>query len=356
VTTPAQRAALSELQAARPVIARLASEQNSEDRAADLIEGWSAVEAALRSLIGGSALSGRSLIHEVRSRHIITLEQANVLAEFEAARTRAERMAYEPTDSDVRAAQEAFRRLDWTLSSATVAEAATPLAATPRDVSVPVPEPASVPSLASAVPTPAGPDWLRWGIAALAVLAVVGLGTWAYMRSTSESTLERAVALYRQGQREQAAAAFERAARENPQSALPHVYLSRMARDVGNLTLARDEANRAIQAEPANALALREMGAYLLTAGNYELARRFYVRAVQADPTDKTAQGYLGCSLVRLGRRDEGQRWLTRAGPGNWSSCATMAPGTAMPGMPAPGMPGPGMPPPGSQPPIQPNP
>jgi tetratricopeptide (TPR) repeat protein len=341
VTTPAQRAALAELQAARPVIARFASEQNSEDRAADLIEAWSAVEAALRSLIGGSALSGRSLIHEVRSRHIITFEQANVLAEFEAARSRAERTAYEPTDADVHAAQEAFRRLDWTLSSATAAEATEPLRPVPaRDAATPPQvDPASVPSMASAVPTPAGPDWLRWAIGAVLVVAVAGLATWLFMRSTRESTLERAVALYRQGQREQAAAAFERAARENPRSALPHVYLSRMARDVGNLTLARDEANRAIQAEPQNAFALREMGAYLLTAGNYELARRFYVRAVQADTADKTAQGYLGCALIRLGRRDEGQRWLTRAGPGNWSSCATMAPGTAMPGM-APGAPG----------------
>src|SRR3712207_6485783 len=72
------------------------------------------------------------------------------------------------------------------------------------------------------------------------------------------------------------------------------------------------------------------------------LARRFYVRAVQADTTDKTAQGYLGCAMVRLGRRDEGQRWLTRAGPGNWSSCGTMAPGTPMPGAPMPGAPAPG--------------
>jgi tetratricopeptide (TPR) repeat protein len=303
--------------------------------------------------MGGSALSGRSLIHEVRSRHLITLEQANVLAEFEAARTRAERTAYEPTDNDIHAAQEAFRRLDWSLSSATVAEAAEPLRPTPKSASVPVPEPISVPSMASSAPTPAGarPDWLRWGLTALLVVVVGGLGTWLYLRSTSESTLERAVALYRQGQREQAAAAFERAAREDPRSALPHVYLSRMARDVGNLTLAREEANRAIQADAHNALALREMGAYLLTAGNYELARRFYVRAVQADTSDRTAQGYLGCALIRLGRRDEGQRWLTRAGPGNWSSCATMAPGTGPPGTPLAGMPVPGAPPP-----VQPNP
>jgi tetratricopeptide (TPR) repeat protein len=345
---PGQRSALAELQAARPVIQRLGSEQNSEDRAADLIEGWSAVEAALRSLVGGSPLTGRALIRELRSRHIITFEQANFLAEFEAARTRAERTDYEPTEADVKAAQEAFRRLEWSLSTATVAEAALPLSPTPaRGAEIPPRvDPAAAPSMQSASPTPAGPDWLRWAVGFVTLLAVVGIGSWLYLRSTRETTLERAVALYRQGQREQAAAAFERAARENPKSALPHVYLSRMARDVGNLTLARDEANRAIQAEPTNALALREMGAYLLTAGNYELARRFYVRAVQADPADKTAQGYLGCSLIRLGRRDEGQRWLTRAGAGNWSSCATMAPGAAMPGAPAPGMPAPGAQPP----------
>jgi tetratricopeptide (TPR) repeat protein len=348
VTTPAQRSALAALQAARPAIARLESEQNSEDRAADLIEGWSAVETALRSLMGGSTLTGRALIHELRSRHVITLEQANALAEFEAARTRAERTAYEPTETDVAAARDAFAKLEKGVrdanaapppEGASFAPAATVAAGASRF------EAAAAPAAPSSYAAGgARPDWLRWVVVAAAIIAVVAVGSWLYVRSTRESALERAVALYRAGQREQAAAEFGRAVRENPRSALPHVYLSRMAREVGNLTLARDEADRAIKAEsPPNALALREMGAYLLTTGNYELARRFYVRAVQADTSDKTAQGYLGCTLIRLGRRDEGQRWLSRAGPGNWSSCATMAPGTAMPGMP--GMPaGPGLP------------
>ena len=93
MTTPARRAALAELQEARPVIQRLASEQNSEDRAADLIEGWSAVETALRSLMGGCGLTGRALLHEPRRRQIITLEPANALAALDAPRTRAERTA-----------------------------------------------------------------------------------------------------------------------------------------------------------------------------------------------------------------------------------------------------------------------
>jgi tetratricopeptide (TPR) repeat protein len=331
VTTPAQRSALAALETARPTIVRLETERNSEDRAADLIEGWSVVESALRSLLGGSTLSGRALIHELRSRHTITLGQANALAEFEAARSRAERPAYEPTDTDVNAAIDAFVKLEAGLRATSTASSKAGFEAQVT----PAPQPDAAAGGADAALPPArtaAPEWQRWMIGAIAALLVVGIGTWLYFRSAGESTLERAVAFYRAGQREQAQSAFERAAREDPKSALPHVYLSRMARDVGNLTLARDEANRAIQADPTNPLALREMGAYLLTSGNYELARRFYVRAVQADTGDKTAQGYLGCALVRLGRMDEGQRWLTRAGPGNWSSCATMRPGGPMPG------------------------
>jgi Tfp pilus assembly protein PilF len=114
-----------------------------------------------------------------------------------------------------------------------------------------------------------------------------------------------------------------------------------MAREVGNMTLAGQEATLAVQAEPSNYIALREMGAYLLASGNHELARRFYVRALQANPEDQASMGFLGCTLLRLGRTDEGMRWLNRAGQGSWSACAQrmtapgMTPGT-MPGAPAP--------------------
>jgi tetratricopeptide (TPR) repeat protein len=344
VTTPAQRSALAALDAARPTFARLESEQNSEDRAADLIEGWSAVETALRSLMGGSALTGRALIHEVRSRQVITFGQGNALAQFEAARSRAERPGYEPTQTDINAALDAYVKLEAGLRAASAASGGRDEAAL-RGTAEPLPagagaRPAAAPlPLDGSVPTPRGPrpDWQKWVIGGVAALAVVVLGGWLFVRN-QESAMERAVAFYRAGQREQAQAAFERAAREEPKNALPHVYLSRMARDVGNLTLARDEANRAIQADSKNPLALREMAAYLLTSGNYELARRFYVRAVEADTTDKTAQGYLGCVLIRLGRVDEGRRWLTRAGQGTWSSCGTMAPAGPMP--PTGGLPG----------------
>jgi tetratricopeptide (TPR) repeat protein len=107
---------------------------------------------------------------------------------------------------------------------------------------------------------------------------------------------------------------------------LPHVYLARMAREVGNFTVASQELQLALEAEPSNAIALREMGANLFAQGQYELARRFYVRAVQADPTDKSAQGYLGCTLAKLGRASDATLFLNRAGNGPWSNCGAALP------------------------------
>ena len=108
----AQRAALEALNAARPIVARLDIGKNSEDLAADLIESWNVVETGLRSLVGGSALTGQTLIRELRQRQLLSLEQANALAEFHAARERAARTDYKPTANDVAAARDAFIKLE----------------------------------------------------------------------------------------------------------------------------------------------------------------------------------------------------------------------------------------------------
>jgi Flp pilus assembly protein TadD len=181
------------------------------------------------------------------------------------------------------------------------------------------------------VSAPAGrtmPSWAILGAATVVLLLLIGGGYLIFGRGGSDS-MQQGITAYQHGQREVAVSAFGRAARENPKSALPHVYLARMAREVGNFTLAGQELGLALQAEPNNAVALREMGANLLTQGNYELARRFYVRAVQADPTDKQAQGYLGCTLMRLGRATEAANFLNRAGPGVWSNCTPATTPTA---------------------------
>jgi tetratricopeptide (TPR) repeat protein len=110
-----------------------------------------------------------------------------------------------------------------------------------------------------------------------------------------------------------------------PQSALPHVYLSRMAREVGNYTVANQELQLALKAEPGSLEGRREYGSLFLAQGNYDMARTFYVRALEVNANDKPSQGWLGCALIRLGRTQEGQQWITRAGPGAWSSCANLA-------------------------------
>jgi Flp pilus assembly protein TadD len=134
--------------------------------------------------------------------------------------------------------------------------------------------------------------------------------------------LARGVQLWQQGQHDAAQSEFALAAKEMPKTGTPHVYLSRLAREHGNLNLARDEAGIAVRLEPANAQALREMGSVLLARGDYEMARRFLLRAVQANREDRASMGWLGCALQKLGDASQAARWIQRAGPGDWSRCA----------------------------------
>lgn len=328
------RQALAALDAARPAIARLDRSRHAEELAADLIEAWSAVETALRALLGGSALGGQALIRETRGRQLITFDQANALAEFQAARERAQATTYHPTDADINAAREGFLKLEASLMMPEPTEP--PVVPQGESMST---KGLRLSPLGTPQPVPLPPERKPWVIPAIALVALVllGAGAWFALRGRGDGYLDRGVEYWQRGQREQAVSEFSRAAREHPSRALPHVYLSRMAREVGNLTLAGQEANLAVQAEPNNAVALREMGSYLLAAGNNELARRFYVRALTANPDDRMSMGFLGCTLIRLGRTDEGMRWMNRAGQGSWSGCAQQTP--MMPGAPPPTIP-----------------
>jgi tetratricopeptide (TPR) repeat protein len=347
MSSSAQRAALEAIHSARPLVARLGESKNSEDVAADIIEAWTAVEAGLRSLIGGSTLTGQMLIRELRQRHFLSLEQANALAEFHAARERAGRTDYTPTDSDVNAARDAFLKLESGLMGVTPPESRVAQGAgaapagiaagggatrttvpmesvPPRGAAEPVGSPAHT-------PTAARPRWLVPALGLFALLVIGGIA-WFALAGRSGGAYEQGVVAYREGRREAAAGAFIKATKDEPNNPMPHVYLARMAREAGRLSTASEEAVKAVTLGPTNVAALRELASVMFAQQNYDSARSFYTRALKVDPTDVPSLGYLGCSLVRLGRVEEGLKFIQRAGPGPWTGCAP-PPGQAVPGM-----------------------
>ncbi len=339
MSTVAQRAALDAVHSARPIVARLSTARDKEDLAADIIEAWSVVETGLRSLVGGTTLAGQPLIRELRQRNFLSLDQANSLAEFHAARERAGRVDYSPTEGDVNAARDAFLKLE----SGLMGEVA---AARPASATAPVAASADPVVVAS---TPVGvrgsrPAWMIPVLGAVGLIVVAAI-VWLALssRSTSSAAYEQGVQAYKEGRTEAAEASFRKATTDAPTDPMPHVYLARMERERGNLGNANTEAVNAVKLGPTNATALRELASTLFAAQHFDDARKFYIRALTADPNDKTSQGYLGCSLMRLGRVDEGQRWIGRAGSGPWSACTsadatsgTMAPPTVPMTVPRP--------------------
>jgi tetratricopeptide (TPR) repeat protein len=312
VTSPNQRSALAALNVARPIIARLDPARNQEDLAADLLESWSGVETALRSLVGGSALSGQPLITDLRARQLLTLDQAHALLAFLAARDRAQNPSYRPTGQDTAAAREGFQKLEGGLVSGAAATVASPGVAAPAETPVAVDV------------TPRDRRYslrLLISLATVIVLAAILVG-WYLFRP---KPYDKGVAFYRQGAVVAARDQFARAVANDPKNARAHLFLGRIAREQRDYPAAQQHLAEAVRLAPQSAEAQREMGGLMLAIGNDELARRFYVRAVSLDPNDRAAQGFLGCSLIRLGRFEEGMRFITRAGTGPWGACVPVA-------------------------------
>lgn len=159
----------------------------------------------------------------------------------------------------------------------------------------------------------------------LLVLVIGGGGTWYALRgkSPSSSLTQEGVDAYTRGAKEAARISLAKAVEQNPQDVRALTYLGRVAREQGDLATSRRYLEAAIRVEPNNELALRELASALLADNEFELARRFYARALKVDATDRIAQGFLACALAHLNRTEEAARWLQRAGPGDWSSCAT---------------------------------
>jgi tetratricopeptide (TPR) repeat protein len=108
--------ALAALAGVRPVLAHFETPRSAEDLAADIIDLWAGVETALQALVGNSSLTGQQLVRAARQAELITLEQAHALLEFLAARDRANRTSYKPTQADGDAAVDGFRAIESALT------------------------------------------------------------------------------------------------------------------------------------------------------------------------------------------------------------------------------------------------
>ena len=379
------QAAQNALNAVRPTLANFDTPRNAEDLAADVIDLWSGVEAALQALIGGSSYSGQLLIRAARQGEVITLDQAHALLEFLAARDRVNRTSYLPTQADGDAAVDGFKALESALSGnapvATKREtpssplqavymprgarssqtSASPAASSPPPPPQPVspyappsagayrqppaysrPSNAGPPTIEQPPPTYTGPSGRaniehaleaaqtrrrrmpaipRWAMIAIPVVLLLAIGGFLFAGRGSGDDLSSGIDAMKAGQREKARGDFAKAARDNEKAATPHVFLARLSREEGDLSTARAQLDTALRLEPKNAVALREMGLVLFASRQYDLARRFFVRAVQGSPTDRSSQGYLGCALMRLNRVQEGTKWIGNAGTGPWQQC-----------------------------------
>ena len=376
------QAALAALNGARPVLAHFDTSRSAEDLAADIIDLWTGVESALQSLVGNSSLTGQQLVRAARQAELITLEQAHSLLEFLAARDRANRTSYKPTQADGEAAVDGFKSLESALSgSAPIKSSAaaspskpayTPRSVQPTQPASPYAPPspgtggykqppaytkrtAGPPTIEQPPPgsffTPTGGTPAAGGgggvgrtavqhaleaaesrgrfprislpilIGAVVVLLIAG-GVWyAFRGGSGGDSLTSGIDAMKNNQRERARGEFAKAVKEDPKAANPHVFLARLAREEGDLATARAQLDTALRLEPKNSVALREMGLILFAGRQYDLARRFFVRAVQSNPQDRASQGYLGCALMRLNRVPEGTKWINGAGTGQWQSC-----------------------------------
>ncbi len=388
------QAALAALNGARPVLAHFDAPRSAEDLAADIIDLWSGVESALQTLVGNSSLTGQQLVRAARQAELITLEQAHALLEFLAARDRANRTSYKPTQADGDAAVDGFRAIESALTgqppvtsaasspkqpvytprgthTARPAQPTSPYAPPtpgvggykppttygtrktvgPPTVELPPPGSFATPAsggshvggggvgranvehaLAAAQSRRRFPKLSLPVLIGVAVVILFAVGVYFAFRGGSGSGgLNAGIDAMQNGQRERARGEFTKAVKEDPKAATPHVFLARLAREESDLATARAQLDTALRLEPKNAIALREMGLILFASRQYDLARRFFVRAVQANPQDRASQGYLGCALMRLNRVQEATKFINNAGTGPWTACLQPVTTTAPP-------------------------
>jgi tetratricopeptide (TPR) repeat protein len=289
--------AVSALNGARPVLAHFDAPRSAEDLAADIIDLWTAAEAALQSLVGNASLTGQQLIRAARQAEVISLDQAHSVLEFLAARDRANRTSYKPTQSDGDAAVDGFRALESAVTGVAPGRSAATASATqavytPRQARPATPSPAqSQPPSPYAPPGPGGayrqpPAYAGRKMAGPPTIELPG----AFMSDLPSGKTPPATAGVGRGQVEHALAAAQSRSRF-PRLSMP-VWIG-----IGAVVLVAIAAflifGRAPSADE-NVTA----GIDALRSGQFERARGEFAKAVKADPNAATPHVF----LARLAR------------------------------------------------------
>jgi hypothetical protein len=341
MTSPNLRSTMAALDVARPLIVRLDERRHPEDAAADLIEGWAAVETALRAMIGGSSLGGQALVSEVRAQGLLDYPHAHALLGFLAARDRATRPDYQPTAEDVAAARAGFQAIEAANGSGIAADTGVHRSVTPPGACCRRPRRRRAASRAGAgdrarpaaraaagrivagsatarrvdragrrdhgagarrgarraatcrrgpPPPPRRGGCRCLGGLALLLLALGAGATCCWTAARARRAPRRRIAPTARP-RDGRAAAFERAATEQPGSSMARVYLGRLAREDGDIPRATAYLDTAIRLDTTNAVAFREMGQLQLYANRPQLAVSFFRRAIERDPTTAWRRG-----------------------------------------------------------------
>jgi tetratricopeptide (TPR) repeat protein len=143
------------------------------------------------------------------------------------------------------------------------------------------------------------PWW--WALVGVASAFVFALGLW-WATSRPGPRLDEAIALFRTGDYDRAAAQFEQHAQARPDDPTPRLYLARIHRRLARYEEAREQLRLALDAAPDDPALHREVGFLLLDVGQAGAAVGRFRAAVERDPN--AVEGWMG--LVRA-LRESGQ-------------------------------------------------
>lgn len=126
----------------------------------------------------------------------------------------------------------------------------------------------------------------------------------------SGSTLARAKALHRAGQREEALAAYRAAVRENPSDPTRHYLLGMCLLELGQLADGRQAMKRVISLAPRHGPAHFALGKAAMHESDAQTAERHLKTALRCEPDLMVGYVELGNLYVALGRTDDARAIL----------------------------------------------